>query len=297
MSKGMQQRLGLAQALIGSPRMLLLDEPTSALDPAGRRTVRALLEELRGRGVSVLLNSHLLSEVELVCDRVAIIARGALVAAGTPAELAHAGGVEVETANGHAPVRRRRARGRAADRARPGRGGRGGLRRARAHVDARGRLPRGGRRLVNQVRVIAVFTLRESLRRRVFLVVALLTVAFLGLYALGHLAAQPGHRRRGEERARRRSGGARRRHAARARDVRDDVPRHRARGLPHARRRPRGRRARAAAAAARPPGHAPHAAARPLRRRRGGLRRLRRRRLPRRHGDHLDHRRLVAGPT
>jgi ABC-2 type transport system ATP-binding protein len=100
MSKGMQQRLGLAQALIGSPRMLLLDEPTSALDPAGRRTVRALLEELRGRGVSVLLNSHLLSEVELVCDRVAIIARGALVAAGTPAELSHAGGVEVETASG-----------------------------------------------------------------------------------------------------------------------------------------------------------------------------------------------------
>ena len=100
MSKGMQQRLGLAQALIGSPRMLLLDEPTSALDPAGRRTVRALLEELRGRGVAVLLNSHLLSEVELVCDRVAIIARGALVAAGTPAELSRAGGVEVETAAG-----------------------------------------------------------------------------------------------------------------------------------------------------------------------------------------------------
>jgi ABC-2 type transport system ATP-binding protein len=100
MSKGMQQRLGLAQAMIGAPRMLLLDEPTSALDPAGRRTVRALLEELRSRGTSVLLNSHLLSEVELVCDRVAIIARGALVAAGTPAELARAGGVEVETAGG-----------------------------------------------------------------------------------------------------------------------------------------------------------------------------------------------------
>jgi ABC-2 type transport system ATP-binding protein len=100
MSKGMQQRLGIAQALIGAPRLLLLDEPTSALDPAGRRTVRALLEELRGRGVAVLLNSHLLSEVELVCDRVAIIARGELVAAGTPAELAHAGGVEVETAGG-----------------------------------------------------------------------------------------------------------------------------------------------------------------------------------------------------
>jgi ABC-2 type transport system ATP-binding protein len=99
-SKGMQQRLGLAQAMIGSPRLLLLDEPTSALDPAGRRLVRSLLEGLRADGVSVLLNSHLLSEVELVCDRVAIIARGELVAAGTPAELSTAGGVEVETASG-----------------------------------------------------------------------------------------------------------------------------------------------------------------------------------------------------
>jgi ABC-2 type transport system ATP-binding protein len=100
MSKGMQQRLGIAQAMVGEPRLLLLDEPTSALDPAGRRTVRRLLEDLRGRGVAVLLNSHLLSEVELVCDRVAIIARGELVAAGTPDELSHAGGVEVETGNG-----------------------------------------------------------------------------------------------------------------------------------------------------------------------------------------------------
>lgn len=100
MSKGMQQRLGIAQALIGSPRLLLLDEPTSALDPAGRRTVRGLLEELRSRGVAVLLNSHLLSEVELVCDRVAIIDRGKVVAAGTPAELSKPGGVEVETATG-----------------------------------------------------------------------------------------------------------------------------------------------------------------------------------------------------
>jgi ABC-2 type transport system ATP-binding protein len=100
MSKGMQQRLGIAQAMIGSPRLLLLDEPTSALDPAGRRTVRGLLEELRSRGVAVLLNSHLLSEVELVCDRVAIIARGEVVAAGSPAELSKPGGVEVETAVG-----------------------------------------------------------------------------------------------------------------------------------------------------------------------------------------------------
>ena len=63
MSKGMQQRLGIAQALVGQPALLLLDEPTSALDPAGRRTVRGLLVELRRRGVAVLLNTHLLSEV------------------------------------------------------------------------------------------------------------------------------------------------------------------------------------------------------------------------------------------
>ena len=100
MSKGMQQRLGLAQAMVGQPRLLLLDEPTSALDPAGRRLVRGLLEDLRDRGVAVLLNSHLLSEVELVVDRVAIIVHGELVAAGTPAELSTAGGVEVETGSG-----------------------------------------------------------------------------------------------------------------------------------------------------------------------------------------------------
>ena len=82
MSKGMQQRLGIAQALVGSPRLLLLDEPTSALDPVGRRIVRDLLEELRRRGVAVLLNSHLLSEVELVCDRVAILLGGRVVARG-----------------------------------------------------------------------------------------------------------------------------------------------------------------------------------------------------------------------
>jgi ABC-2 type transport system ATP-binding protein len=100
MSKGMQQRLGLAQALVGAPRLLLLDEPTSALDPVGRRIVRELLAELRRRGVGVLLNSHLLSEVELVCDRVAIIVRGRLVKAGTPERLAGPGGVEVETGAG-----------------------------------------------------------------------------------------------------------------------------------------------------------------------------------------------------
>jgi ABC-2 type transport system ATP-binding protein len=100
MSKGMQQRLGIAQALVGSPQVLLLDEPTSALDPAGRRTVRALLEELRRRNIGVLLNSHLLSEIELVCDRVVILSHGAVVAAGSPAELSRPRGVEIETDRG-----------------------------------------------------------------------------------------------------------------------------------------------------------------------------------------------------
>ena len=100
MSKGMQQRLGVAQALVGEPSVLLLDEPTSALDPVGRRTVRLLLEDLRSRGVSVLLNSHLLSEIELVCDRVAILRGGEVVAAGVPSELARPRGVELETDEG-----------------------------------------------------------------------------------------------------------------------------------------------------------------------------------------------------
>jgi ABC-2 type transport system ATP-binding protein len=100
MSKGMQQRLGIAQALVGRPRLLLLDEPTSALDPVGRRIVRELLAELRERGVSVLLNSHLLSEVERVCDRVAILDRGSLVAEGRPDQLTRPRGVEVEVDGG-----------------------------------------------------------------------------------------------------------------------------------------------------------------------------------------------------
>jgi ABC-2 type transport system ATP-binding protein len=100
MSKGMQQRLGIAQALIGSPLLVLLDEPTSALDPAGRRLVRGILEGLRDRGIAVLLNSHLLSEVELVCDRVIIIARGRAITEGAPEALTQAGGVEVDLEGG-----------------------------------------------------------------------------------------------------------------------------------------------------------------------------------------------------
>ncbi len=86
-SKGMQQRLGLAVALLGSPRLVVLDEPTSALDPVGRHDVRELIRRLRQEGVTVFLNSHLLSEVELVCDRVAIVDRGRVLAQGALADL------------------------------------------------------------------------------------------------------------------------------------------------------------------------------------------------------------------
>ncbi len=75
-SKGMSQRLGLAQAIVGRPELLLLDEPTSALDPVGRRDVRELVSALKAEGVAVVLNSHLLGEVERVCDRVVVIDKG-----------------------------------------------------------------------------------------------------------------------------------------------------------------------------------------------------------------------------
>ncbi len=86
-SKGMQQRLGLAAALLGDPALVILDEPTSALDPLGREDVRAIIREARERGSAVLLNSHLLGEVERLCDRVAIVNRGSVVAAGALGDL------------------------------------------------------------------------------------------------------------------------------------------------------------------------------------------------------------------
>jgi ABC-2 type transport system ATP-binding protein len=100
MSKGMQQRLGLAQAMIGAPAVLLLDEPTSALDPAGRHTVREVLSRARERGTAVLLNTHLLGEVELLADAVVLIDAGRVVAAGTVASLTHGTGVVIETDQG-----------------------------------------------------------------------------------------------------------------------------------------------------------------------------------------------------
>ena len=94
-SKGMQQRLGLGVALLGRPDLVFLDEPTSALDPIGRQDVRAVIRELRDRGTAVFLNSHLLTEVERVCDEVAIVDHGRVVAAGTLDELLGAATVRV----------------------------------------------------------------------------------------------------------------------------------------------------------------------------------------------------------
>jgi ABC-2 type transport system ATP-binding protein len=86
-SKGMQQRLGLGVALLGQPDLVILDEPTSALDPVGRLDVRSIIRTARDRGTTVFLNSHLLTEVERVCDRVAIIDHGRVLEAGRLNEL------------------------------------------------------------------------------------------------------------------------------------------------------------------------------------------------------------------
>ncbi|MFB4202465.1 putative ABC transporter ATP-binding protein NosF [wastewater metagenome] len=94
-SKGMRQRLGLAQALIGRPRLLLLDEPTTGLDPVLRRTFYAILAELRGEGTTILVSSHVLAEMELHTDRVAIMRGGELTACDTLPGLCSAAGLPV----------------------------------------------------------------------------------------------------------------------------------------------------------------------------------------------------------
>ncbi|KUF10978.1 ABC transporter ATP-binding protein [Pseudoponticoccus marisrubri] len=86
-SKGMRQRVGLAQALIGAPRLMVLDEPTSGLDPISRRDFYALLDELAGQGTAILLSSHALSELEARTDRILVLSQGRLVAEGTLAGL------------------------------------------------------------------------------------------------------------------------------------------------------------------------------------------------------------------
>src|SRR5262249_46238821 len=91
-SKGMQQRLGIAQALLNDPELLFLDEPTDGLDPLGRIFVRDLLVQLRDAGKTVFLNSHLLSEIELVCDRIVILDKGVVACTTTPTEFAGGAG-------------------------------------------------------------------------------------------------------------------------------------------------------------------------------------------------------------
>jgi ABC-2 type transport system ATP-binding protein len=94
-SKGMQQRLGLGVALLGAPDLVILDEPTSALDPVGRNDVRAIIRDARERGTTVFLNSHLLTEVERVCDRVAIVDHGRVVEEGRLVDVLGDPGVRV----------------------------------------------------------------------------------------------------------------------------------------------------------------------------------------------------------
>jgi ABC-2 type transport system ATP-binding protein len=94
-SKGMQQRLGLAVALLGDPDLVVLDEPTSALDPSGRADVREIIRAVRDRGATVFLNSHLLTEVERVSDRLAIVAAGRVLATGRLDDLLGASAIRI----------------------------------------------------------------------------------------------------------------------------------------------------------------------------------------------------------
>jgi len=98
-SKGMLQRLGLAQALIHQPRLLILDEPTDGVDPVGRREIREVLNRLTGTGVTVFLNSHLLSEVESFCEYVAILKKGQLALEGKISSLVAGSGYSIVASN------------------------------------------------------------------------------------------------------------------------------------------------------------------------------------------------------
>ena len=100
-SKGMQQRIGLAQALVHEPELIFLDEPTDGVDPIGRAEIRRIVSELRDQGRTVFINSHLLMEVEQICDRVVIMDRGRIVRSGTMAELTpHTGRVAFDVEAG-----------------------------------------------------------------------------------------------------------------------------------------------------------------------------------------------------
>src|SRR5262245_17763179 len=94
-SKGMKQRTGIAQAIFHDPELIVLDEPTDGVDPVGGKEIREIIEERRRRGATVFVNSHLLGEIEMMCDRVAIMQKGELIREGTVADLTKQQGVYV----------------------------------------------------------------------------------------------------------------------------------------------------------------------------------------------------------
>jgi ABC-2 type transport system ATP-binding protein len=104
-SKGMLQRIGIAQALLHRPQLLMLDEPTDGVDPVGRNAIRQLLAALHEQGVTIFLNSHILAEVEQICQEVAILHRGRLLLSGNVAQLTHRGGytIRCESPKGDLP--------------------------------------------------------------------------------------------------------------------------------------------------------------------------------------------------
>lgn len=120
-SHGMRQRLGIARALLGAPDLLVLDEPTTGLDPAGMKDVRELLRRLAGGGVSILLSSHLLSEIEITCDAVLVMRSGEVIASGSVAGFTGGGRTVIEVDDVGRALASLRAIGMAATETVPGR--------------------------------------------------------------------------------------------------------------------------------------------------------------------------------
>jgi ABC-2 type transport system ATP-binding protein len=110
-SKGMLQRIGLAQALVNDPQMVILDEPLSGLDPVGRREIRDLILQLKAQGKTIFLSSHILQDIEMICDRVAILSQGRVMKIATLAEVLEGSVTSVEIVTNGCPVSRVRQLG------------------------------------------------------------------------------------------------------------------------------------------------------------------------------------------
>jgi ABC-2 type transport system ATP-binding protein len=174
-SKGMRQRIGLAQALLGEPDLVFLDEPTSGLDPLGRLLVRDVIRDLKARGTTVFLNSHLLSEVEVTCDRVAFVKSGQVVREMTLGAAERDLEVELRLDHVSPVVLEGLARFGGDVREEDGR--------IRLRVEGEERLPGGGG--VRAVLTIAHLTLAEARRRRILAAALLLGAAFVLLFGVG----------------------------------------------------------------------------------------------------------------